>query len=194
VTTPRTGPSILACMLDRTSGAFLDGMTGTIRKAFAAQVKAVLMVLDLSPALDLERGQVEASRLMALLASVVPPPDDAKVVAITGQDLYIPALSFVLGEAQLGGRFAVVSLSRLRPTFYGLPEDDAVLSARTARECIHEVGHTFGLTHCPRRTCPMHASTSAEDLDVQEPRLCAECRRHYVTGAGRSSFAAAWRG
>ena len=39
-----------------------------------------------------------------------------------GRSLY-PDLTFVFGEAQMGGPCAVVSLHRLRQQFYGLPED-----------------------------------------------------------------------
>src|SRR5512143_4053679 len=39
----------------------------------------------------------------------------AKVLGVTDVDLFIPILTFVFGEAQLGGRAAVVSTARLAP-------------------------------------------------------------------------------
>ena len=41
------------------------------------------------------------------------PPDAAKALALTDADLFIPILTFVFGEARLGGRAAVVSSARL---------------------------------------------------------------------------------
>jgi threonine dehydratase len=61
-------------MLDRASGSFLDGVAAVIRGAFGAEVRPVLMVLDVSAAWDAEREQIEASRLMDLLAGVLPSP------------------------------------------------------------------------------------------------------------------------
>jgi archaemetzincin len=41
-----------------------------------------------------------------------------RMLGVTGVDLYIPILTFVFGEAQMGGPCAVVSAHRLRQEFY----------------------------------------------------------------------------
>src|SRR5512139_2998900 len=40
-------------------------------------------------------------------------PRDGKVLGVTDRDLFIPILTYVFGEAQLGGKAAVVSTARL---------------------------------------------------------------------------------
>ena len=98
------------------------------------------------------------------------------ILGVTPLDLYIPILTFVFGEAQLGGRCAVVSSFRLTQEFYGLPPDPALVRERLVKEAIHEVGHTAGLIHCDDYECVMAAAHSVEWLDLKGPRLCGECR------------------
>lgn len=100
----------------------------------------------------------------------------AKLVGVTAADLFIPMLSFVYGQAQLGGRAAVVSVARLRQEFYGLPGNRALLLARARKEAVHETGHLFGLAHCGNQTCAMSLSTSVRQIDWKNDALCAACR------------------
>lgn len=98
------------------------------------------------------------------------------VVGVTSVDLYIPILTFVFGEAELGGATAVVSYHRLGQGFYGLPPDDALLAQRLVKTAIHETGHTLGLTHCDDYECVMAASHAVEWLDVKGEHFCIDCR------------------
>jgi archaemetzincin len=100
---------------------------------------------------------------------------EAKILGVTDHDLMIPILTFVFGEAQLGGRAAIVSLARLRSSFYGLPEDPDLFYRRAEKEALHELGHTFGLVHCPDYECVMHFSNSVEEVDLKGDRYCARC-------------------
>ena len=104
-------------------------------------------------------------------------PDDAgKLLAVTERDLFVPVLTFVFGQAQLGGRAAVVSLARLRQEFYGLPPNREVLVERAAKEAIHETGHMFGLVHCADRSCAMSLATNVRQIDTKQAAFCAPCR------------------
>jgi archaemetzincin len=103
-------------------------------------------------------------------------PDDAlKLIAFTGRDLFIPVLTFVYGHAQLGGRVAAVSLARLHQEFYGLEPNREVFLERTAKEALHETGHTFGLVHCADRTCAMALGTNIRHIDFKRAAFCAAC-------------------
>ncbi len=110
------------------------------------------------------------------------PQDASKLLAVTERDLYIPVLTFVFGQAQLGGRVGIVSFARLRQEFYGLAPDREVFLERSYKEALHETGHLFGLIHCPEGECAMSLSTTVRQIDSKHNAFCAACtaklRRH----------------
>jgi archaemetzincin len=112
-----------------------------------------------------------------------------RVLGVTSVDLYIPILTFVFGEAQMGGPCAVVSFHRLMQEFYGLPPDPTLLVDRLIKEAVHEVGHTLDLTHCEDYSCAMAPSHAVEWIDLKEATLCRDCRQQAleVTGASQHS-------
>jgi archaemetzincin len=123
--------------------------------------------------LDPKRGQHSSRQLLSWLGERRP-AEASRVVGLTDVDLFIPVLTFVFGEAQLDGPAAVVSMHRLTEG-----NDPARTLARVVKECVHEIGHTFGLVHCNSPRCVMARSASVRAVDVKEPRLCADCRRRY---------------
>jgi len=123
---------------------------------------------------DVQRGQYKSVEIMKAVAQNAP-REATRVLAVTEGDLAIPTLTFVFGQAQLDGRFAVVSLSRLRQEFYGLPPDEAILRERLTKEVLHELGHTFGLTHCSTPVCVMSLATHIGLVDSKEQRYCESC-------------------
>ncbi len=137
-------------------------------------------------AYDARRGQWSSSRVLAWVAEAA--PDDAeRVLGVFDGDLFIPVLSWVFGEAQLGGRCAVVSTARLGvpPAETGgwrallsLGKDPrAVFLSRLLKECAHELGHTYGLVHCPDATCLMSRSSTLLHVDAKSATVCPRCRR-----------------
>ena len=132
---------------------------------------------------DASRGQYNSTRLLQLLLDDSQPCEGA-VLGVTGVDLFVPVLTFVYGEAQLGGRAAVVSLHRLRPEAYGLPPDPGLLAERLLKEAVHELGHVQGLIHCPDPTCVMRPSTYVEQIDGKGAEFCDACQE-LVRGHGR---------
>jgi archaemetzincin len=100
----------------------------------------------------------------------------AKSLAIISHDLFIPILTYVFGEAELGGDVALVSYHRLQNEVYGLPPDPHLLFERFLKEAVHELGHTFGLVHCSLQECVMHTSTYVEDIDIKGSSFCPACR------------------
>jgi archaemetzincin len=98
-----------------------------------------------------------------------------KILGVIDQDLYVPKLNFVFGEASQ--RVAIISLTRLRHEFYNLPEDKALLRKRVLTEAVHELGHTYGLGHCENPHCVMFFSNSLIDTDIKGPDFCERCKR-----------------
>ncbi len=134
--------------------------------------------------LDPGRRQHLSSRMLSWLLQSGPPP--GKLLGLTDQDLFIPILTYVFGEAQLGGRVAVASTARLREDLD--PRDQRRFVERLAKEAIHEVGHSYGLLHCPLPRCVMSRAGGVRDVDEKSLELCPRCRRR-LTEPGRSRHA-----
>lgn len=151
-----------------------DRVAQHLSESFSSRFESLPVNLDLSAYYSPERGQYNATLILAHLLRHLP-ERDSKIVGLTKVDLFMPVLTFVFGQAQLNGPGAVVSTFRLRNEYYGLPPSMPLLYERTVKEIIHELGHTFGLVHCPDYSCVMHASTYVEEVDLKEARLCSDC-------------------
>jgi archaemetzincin len=112
------------------------------------------------------------------------PADAGKLLAVTERDLFIPVLTFVFGQAQLGGRVGVVSFARLRQEFYGLAANREIFLERACKEALHETGHMFGLVHCAERRCAMSLATTVRQIDLKEDAFCAACRARLQRHSG----------
>jgi archaemetzincin len=98
------------------------------------------------------------------------------MLGIVAVDLYIPILTYVFGEAQMGGPCAVISAHRLRQEFYGLPPNPDLFRQRVIKEAVHELGHTLNLTHCDDYRCAMAPSHAVEWIDLKDSALCTACQ------------------
>ena len=150
----------------------LDRLSAALARRLRVSCHVQDSVLEIAFAEDALRGQYYSSGILASL-----PAQAAGRVAlvITEADLYVPVLTFVFGEAQLGGPRAIVSTHRLREEFYGQAGDETKLSARLAKEALHELGHTQGLRHCDNWRCAMASSHAVERLDLKEAQYCRNC-------------------
>ncbi len=90
-------------------------------------------------------------------------------------DLCLPILSYVFGEAQVGGRAAVVSLHRLRRGPDGQPVRTDIFLERLAKVAVHEVAHILGLRHCRAPKCLMAFSLGLKQLDALFMGFCRDC-------------------
>ncbi len=68
---------------------------------------------------EARRNQYYSTKILKEMLGNVP-RDALKLLGVTDKDLCIPILTYVFGEAQVGGTAAVVSLARLRQEHYGL--------------------------------------------------------------------------
>ncbi len=91
-------------------------------------------------------------------------------ISTTKDDVYDWGI-FGLGE--LGRRPCVVSSFRLSRA---VPR--AKMLERLGKVAGHEVGHTFGLEHCPVDGCLMHdAGGKVATVDGEPGQLCESCRK-----------------
>jgi archaemetzincin len=152
----------------------IDELGQRLTQTFQLQVRIREPWSDPQLTYDASRGQYDSNMLLGQLLSD-PSEDALRILGVTSVDLFIPVLTYVFGEAQLGGRAAVISSNRLRSEKYGLPPDPETLISRLEKEAVHELGHTFGLLHCAEPTCVMHASTYVEEIDPKGASFCVAC-------------------
>jgi archaemetzincin len=159
----------------------LDDLGPALAGIFQVPCEIATARLDPEFAYHGERQQYHSSEILAAMQRYVA-HDTWRVLGVTAVDLYIPILTFVFGEAQIGGPCGLVSAHRLRQEFYGLPPDPALLQQRILEEAVHEIGHTLVLTHCDDYQCAMAPSHAVEWIDLKESLLCDACHTRVFVG------------
>lgn len=158
-------------------GPLAPGLLPELAARISRRVGLPCRVADHSLAADLPRipgrDQVDADRLLAGLEAR--PLGSGVVVGITALDVAIPIFTFVFGRARESGHAALVSLARLAPEFYGLPQDHELMKQRAVAEVLHELGHVTGLRHCRDASCLMSFAGSVERVDIRGSVFCPEC-------------------
>ncbi len=155
----------------------LDNLAADLAIALRTSCHVDTSPLEAGFALDAGRLQFHSTAILARLIEMALLKPGERILGVTERDLYVPVLTFVFGEAQMGGHAALISLHRLREEFYGLPASDALLRERALKEAVHELGHTLGLRHCPNWWCVMASAHAVEKLDLKSRDFCAACER-----------------
>ena len=120
------------------------------------------------------RADVLLEHLLTLVSEA---PESTRALGITTRDISTTKGEHhdwgVFGLGYMPGRAAVISTHRLRRG----AKDREQLRFRVATTAVHEVGHTFGLDHCPEARCPMQdAQGGIENTDTSTGELGPECR------------------
>ena len=161
----------------------LGRVSATALAVVAAHLQALLelnaLVLPARPdprhCLSPTRGQYVAGLILRDL-SAEPAPLPLRL-GIIGHDLCLTFLTFVFGEAQLGGQAAVVSLHRLWRSEDGVRAPRTQVLERLAKVSLHETAHLLGLAHCRATGCLMRFSGGLAELDRLDLEFCPACQR-----------------
>ncbi len=99
-----------------------------------------------------------------------------KVVGITTRDISTTKGKFydwgIFGLGSMGGKSCVVSTFRLRSGRGGRRK----FTDRLVKVVNHELGHTFGLGHCPVKNCLMQdARGTIVTVDSETGEFCSRC-------------------
>ncbi len=154
--------------------SLLEYVAGALEENLNFPCRLMENALDIRDAFHPARQQYHSTHILSKMAEMKM-EGNVKILGIADVDLFIPVLTFVFGEAQIGNRAALLSLRRLRQSFYGLPDDEPLLFTRCEKEALHELGHTFGLLHCENYECVMHFSNSIEHIDMKSNIFCDTC-------------------
>lgn len=141
----------------------IDWLAERLREVFKTDV-TILPAVPLPSHCYSRRGQFNSSCIISALRVT------KRTLAITSEDLYAKGLNFVFGEAELDGLRAVVSYHRLK-----FRADDEKLKERLLKEAVHELGHTFGLSHCKKSGCVMNFSNNVLEVDKKSWNFCNIC-------------------
>lgn len=152
----------------------LSAVEKMIQDIFGMSCRIEPLLDDIDFAWNVERRQFYSTAILAQLSDLAP-PDAHKIIALTDKDLFIPILTHVYGEAQLGGTSCIVSTCRLADGISRVSQRVEYLE-RITKEAAHELGHTFDLRHCKDHQCLMHYCRSAHDVDTKTSRLCRYCQ------------------
>ena len=178
------GDAVALAGVRTTIGVVPMGDVGEVAvRIVAAHLQTVLGlpadVLERRPLSDAsyvpDRRQHDAAKLIALLNACSAPWPHLKILAVVSVDLGVPILRFVFGEAQMGGRCAVVSGYRLRRNEDGTDAGLELYYERLAKVALHEAGHTLSLFHCEDPRCLMHFAASTKHLDRIRLFFCPRC-------------------
>ncbi|UCC91073.1 MAG: archaemetzincin family Zn-dependent metalloprotease [Dehalococcoidia bacterium] len=154
--------------------AVLESLRRPLAQAFGQETQVGNKMPLLRENYYYSRNQYLASPFLSL---ILLPDSGNRALGVVDVDIFAPGLNFVFGIADIPGRRAIISLIRLRQEFYGLPQDDRLFLERTIKEAVHELGHTFGLKHCPDPICVMHFSNRLHDTDLKSWKFCPNCQQ-----------------
>ena len=154
-------------------GEILDFLKEELAKKFSSSFSIYPKLKIPERAFNPRREQFLSSIFLHELEKV---KGKSKYLGITDVDLYEKRLNFIFGEAELGGRVALISLARLREEFYGKEKNEKLLKERSLKEAVHELGHTFGLKHCRNFPCVMCFSNTIMEVDKRSSDFCPFCR------------------
>lgn len=145
-----------------------------VSRIFGFPTQVISLLSDVSFAYDHDRDQYNSTLILEML-SRSNLTKSLKILAVTKVDLFIPILTYVYGEAQLGGRAAIISTHRLGESLSPVNPQEA-LQSRVCKEAVHELGHAFNLRHCRDSSCIMHYCRCIQDVDKKSDQLCRYCR------------------
>jgi len=156
------------------STLLLQNLVTELSKRFSSRIHVIDLKINLDDFFSIDRKQYFSTQI---IAETIKLTDDynGKIIMLTDVDIFVPALTFIFGEAQLNGKHSILSVCRLHEEFYSGISNENLLFERTIKEALHELGHCYGLRHCIDWDCVMHSSNGIEEVDIKGHIFCHKC-------------------
>ena len=156
------------------STLLLQDLVTELSKRFSYRIHVINLKINLDNFYSIDRKQYFSTQIIAE-AMKLTDEFNGKIIMLTDVDIFVPALTFIFGEAQLNGKHSILSVCRLHEEFYSGISNENLLLERTIKEALHELGHCYGLRHCIDWDCVMHSSNGIEEVDIKGSTFCRKC-------------------
>jgi len=165
---------IVLVAVDEIDRNVMDWLKKDLTKVFNGHVATGKGMPEPAYAYDHKRKQYFSKAILNALMEQMESAHNEKILGIVDRDLFVPELNFVFGQAS--SKAAVISLTRLRQSFYHLTQNRDLFRQRVLTEAVHELGHTYTLGHCGNPRCVMFFSNSLTDTDRKGFEFCLSCK------------------
>jgi archaemetzincin len=160
---------------DTLPAAQLTAVSNAVTAFYAVEVSVASPLALPKSAFYAKRQRYRAEKLLDYLVNEG--RKDARVVlGLTAVDISTTKTPYedwgILGLATLDGRSAVLSSFRCRRG----AKNAEHARVRFAKTAVHELGHSFGLPHCPTPGCIMHDGEGSVFTTDTEHDLCPTTR------------------
>jgi archaemetzincin len=159
--------------LDENSRAYAEWLGQTLARKMGFRLQTGIVSRLPDEAYSANSNQYYAVPILSKL-ELLKGTEEEIILAVADEDLYIPNQNFVFSQANSVGRTAIVSMFRLKPEYYGLPEDEDHLKTRLMGASLHELGHLLGLRNC-NNECVMSKISNVHELDRRPDGYCPSC-------------------
>ena len=155
--------------------AAAESVAASLRETYKLEVTVLKAEPLPSEAFYKPRGRYRADKLLDFLEGATP-PEYGFVLGLTDRDISFTkdAKHYdwgIFGLAYMSRRPCVVSTFRLQRKV-----SRNGMMVRLLKVARHEVGHTFGLQHCPDKRCAMaDAEGSIKGVDSSDGSFCKGC-------------------
>jgi archaemetzincin len=160
--------------LDEGSRKYGEWLLTELCRKFTLKPQSGIVARLPEEAYNVQMNQYYATAILSKL-EMLKGSDYEMILAITEEDLFIPSKNFVWGQANSASRTAIISINRVRPEFYGLPEDEDLVKGRILNIASHEIGHMLGLKNCANPECQMNPAENITELDNRSDTFCTDC-------------------
>jgi len=167
---------IVIVLLSEIAKKILKELKNHLDEIFNSKIEFLTMKMDLDFAFDRKRKQYLASSILERLKNFKK-ENFEKWLAICNVDLFAEGLNFVFGEADIEKGISIISVLRLKQSFYGFSNNENLFLERVKKEATHELGHLFYLGHCQNPNCVMYFSNSILDTDKKSKFFCEKCQK-----------------